>query len=585
MSSIKTDYLEINTSKSDGNIHNFKGQFIGLDYLKWTNKDVIVLANRIVEFKDFEDADAEATAVDLSGILSLRLTAKTELSSAGTLLFNVDLFNEGVIPSLEDLGNGLVTKKISLNHTALNDLIDGKDSEKFIIQYSGQDAAGNPFTFPSEGITVTLYEGADQDDAPNNPEPPATYLTTNEILRLVGGVADIAELTAIAQDELFDRQVTFVESEQSDYWYDADAITGDHAPDDQADSTGFWKLKGNITIQDNLEATTDPGASNDDSEGYSKKSVWINNTSSPREAFRCLDASTGAAVWVKTTLSSDELAAIALSGDKADIGLGNVNNTSDADKPVSTAQQTALDLKQTKAEDIDLADTYIAKGVKGSGYKAAAALVISSGSITQTQQFHTITNESGDAADDLTTFVPAAGQTELFLLLGDAAQIATIKHGTGVNQPKLVDDADLVTKPNTIYHFHLEGTSWYLVGSSATGGGSGGGGYQHSAVVTIDHTASPKTFVEADLGKLFEIVGATSDVEFICDPGVFSDRTKWVKIKNRSDDIKGDIQRDDSADTFDDEEQDFPLWKSAPAFLIYGDDNSSTNMDTEGGSR
>ena len=31
-----------------------------------------------------------------------------------------------------------------------------------------------------------------------------------------------------------------------------------------------------------------------------------------------------------------------------DVGLGNVNNTSDADKPVSTAQQTALDLKQNK---------------------------------------------------------------------------------------------------------------------------------------------------------------------------------------------------------------------------------------------
>lgn len=31
-----------------------------------------------------------------------------------------------------------------------------------------------------------------------------------------------------------------------------------------------------------------------------------------------------------------------------DVGLGNVNNTSDADKPVSTAQQTALDLKQSK---------------------------------------------------------------------------------------------------------------------------------------------------------------------------------------------------------------------------------------------
>lgn len=39
------------------------------------------------------------------------------------------------------------------------------------------------------------------------------------------------------------------------------------------------------------------------------------------------------------------LAAVATSGDKADVGLGNVDNTSDLDKPVSTAQQAALDLK------------------------------------------------------------------------------------------------------------------------------------------------------------------------------------------------------------------------------------------------
>jgi len=33
---------------------------------------------------------------------------------------------------------------------------------------------------------------------------------------------------------------------------------------------------------------------------------------------------------------------------KGDVGLGSVDNTSDADKPVSTAQQTALDLKEDK---------------------------------------------------------------------------------------------------------------------------------------------------------------------------------------------------------------------------------------------
>jgi hypothetical protein len=39
------------------------------------------------------------------------------------------------------------------------------------------------------------------------------------------------------------------------------------------------------------------------------------------------------------------LAPVATTGAKADVGLGNVDNTSDASKPVSTAQQAALDLK------------------------------------------------------------------------------------------------------------------------------------------------------------------------------------------------------------------------------------------------
>lgn len=36
---------------------------------------------------------------------------------------------------------------------------------------------------------------------------------------------------------------------------------------------------------------------------------------------------------------------------KADVGLGNVDNTSDASKPVSTAAQTALNAKVTKSGD------------------------------------------------------------------------------------------------------------------------------------------------------------------------------------------------------------------------------------------
>jgi len=42
---------------------------------------------------------------------------------------------------------------------------------------------------------------------------------------------------------------------------------------------------------------------------------------------------------------------------KADVGLGNVNNTSDANKPVSTAQQTALDAKAPVTESVNTVAT------------------------------------------------------------------------------------------------------------------------------------------------------------------------------------------------------------------------------------
>lgn len=46
------------------------------------------------------------------------------------------------------------------------------------------------------------------------------------------------------------------------------------------------------------------------------------------------------------------LATVATSGSKADVGLGNVDNTADTAKPVSTAQQTALDGKQPLDSDL-----------------------------------------------------------------------------------------------------------------------------------------------------------------------------------------------------------------------------------------
>lgn len=58
--------------------------------------------------------------------------------------------------------------------------------------------------------------------------------------------------------------------------------------------------------------------------------------------------------WLQTTYPSAPVSSVAgktgaVTLVKADVGLGNVDNTSDASKPVSTLQQLALDNKQAKA--------------------------------------------------------------------------------------------------------------------------------------------------------------------------------------------------------------------------------------------
>lgn len=62
---------------------------------------------------------------------------------------------------------------------------------------------------------------------------------------------------------------------------------------------------------------------------------------------------------------------------KADVGLGNVDNTSDANKPVSTATQTALDAKQAT-----LVSATNIKTINGSTILGAGDLVVSSSSAT-----------------------------------------------------------------------------------------------------------------------------------------------------------------------------------------------------------
>ena len=139
------------------------------------------------------------------------------------------------------------------------------------------------------------------------------------------------------------------------------------------DSTGVYHA-----IKSNLSASIDPTVNDDVTANYEPFSFWINTSTTPRKIFICTDSTDGAAVWDKLgskwgeitgTLSNQTDLQSALDNkehvvdagttaqyyrgdktfrdlDKTAVGLTNIDNTSDVNKPVSTATQNELDEKQ-----------------------------------------------------------------------------------------------------------------------------------------------------------------------------------------------------------------------------------------------
>lgn len=71
-----------------------------------------------------------------------------------------------------------------------------------------------------------------------------------------------------------------------------------------------WNAYTSNNVLNNLNASTAPTVNDDTADGYAVGSKWYDTTND--EAYVCLDASSGAAVWVNTTLESGDLGSAAI---------------------------------------------------------------------------------------------------------------------------------------------------------------------------------------------------------------------------------------------------------------------------------
>lgn len=148
----------------------------------------------------------------------------------------------------------------------------------------------------------------------------------------------------------------------------------------------------------NWAGTRDPLPTDDMAAGYTRGSYWVNSVVSPKEAFICIGQTIGAAVWIKTTLTIDELQP--LLDAKQDLvprvqavtSAATVTPTNANDEVVITAQAAALTIAnpsgtmvQGQALIIRIKDNGTARAITwGANYRAVGVTLPVTTSINKT---------------------------------------------------------------------------------------------------------------------------------------------------------------------------------------------------------
>lgn len=115
-----------------------------------------------------------------------------------------------------------------------------------------------------------------------------------------------------------------------------------------------------------------------------KTAVGLSNVDNTSDAAKPISTATQTALNLKANIASPTFTGTVSGITKAMVGLGNVDNTSDANKPISTATQTALNAKQNTL----VSGTSI-KTINGNSLLGSGNIVISSGGSTAPLEFNT----------------------------------------------------------------------------------------------------------------------------------------------------------------------------------------------------
>jgi hypothetical protein len=229
-------------------------------------------------------------------------------------------------------------------------------------------------------------------------------------------------------------------------------------------------------LQNKLDAVSDPLPTNDDSEGYAVGSFWINVTTD--QSWRCVDATTNVAVWVKTTLQTSDLAIVALSGDSDDLVEGTINLLLTAAERAklagveagATADQTGAEIKaayEAEADTNAFTDAHKARVDDLIGQLTGITAFAGGGqaSATVLTKHFNFVDTVGSIGDSVKLPVGTAGAT--IVVKNRTATSLDLFPQSGVQIDALGADVALAIPGGDVYTlFCISPTQWETIGDS-----------------------------------------------------------------------------------------------------------------------
>lgn len=142
---------------------------------------------------------------------------------------------------------------------------------------------------------------------------------------------------------------------------------------------------------------------------------------------------------------------------KGQVGLGNVDNTADIDKPISAATQTALNAKQNTITVLPFANGGISGAAATSATTGAMTVNMTSSVITITPTGNCTFNASGGVAGQIVTFVVTTSGTSSF----------TLTFGTNFRKTGTLATGTTSARFFAVTFRCIDGTIWMEIGRTS----------------------------------------------------------------------------------------------------------------------